>query len=230
MITIQDILNGQDKRKEFWPTRYHDNPLSLAYRNLKNVMNGYSLLILNYSMFTSIFEGRKFEDSKNITINYRNKHILKSLNNKSYIYLTPTKLCIWQCSMASFLSRNDNEYVAILKWEGLVGYSILILGFETRSYGFLDPEYEEFGNHCGLMEVLSDGTIILFERTVPWDKVKVCRANTTSIRNLFFTEHEIKLIGLTIDNIMNNPAAKANEIYKCRIGEHIFNNEDTIPF
>lgn len=214
MITVEDVLVGQDERKEFWPPKYSDNPLSVTYRKLRDALYGYPSRL---HCIKSHHNGREHQYSKNMVIGYQASRILKTLNNKDYIYLTPTQLRIPQLSHHA--DGKHAEYVAILKWPGVIGYSMLILSFNKRSYGFSDPEYEEFGGYCCLMEVLHDGTTILFDRTMPWDKVKNCRVNTTAIRNLFFTENEIRVIGLKIDGIVNSPASEPNEIYKCYIDE-----------
>lgn len=229
MITVEDILAEKDEKKESWPAKYSPNPLVVTYKELLNVLNDYSWLELNYCR--SKEESEKLQLSKKMSIKYQSRRVLKALNNKNYIYLTPTRLHIPQSCMPA--RRNDDEYVAILKWEGRIGYCILILGFGKSYFGDLNPgetEYEKYDGYCGLMEVLSDGTTILFERTVSWDKVKACKANTTSIRNLFFTEDEIRLIGLKIDNIMNNPKSKPNKAYKCSIAEYVFYDKDKYIF
>lgn len=238
MITVGDVLAGKDERKEFWPAKYSENPLAVTYKKLLKVLNDYSLIKLNYCR--SRAESQKLVHSKNMSIQYQTKNVLKSLNNKDYIYLTPTIISVPQYVLVR--DRNSSEYVAILKWEGRIGYCVLILGFGQISYGFSNPEYEyyedyeeykeyeEYGRYCSLMEVLSDGTTVLFERTVSWNRVKECKANTTSIRNLFFSENEIRLIGLKINEIMNNVESKPNQTYKCSIEEDIFNDKDGLPF
>lgn len=223
MITVEDVLSKDVKSKWRWPLKGSKSGLVDVYKTLRLTLGNGSLGMspLHSGRTHPSYHFRKASDrpefSRDLAIIYNNEAILKALNNKQYIYLTPLRLF-----MESPLFSHDRfEYIAVLKREGRIGYCILILGFDALDHGFYSSGYEEYGGYFGLMEVLSDGTTILFDRTLPWDKVKTCRANTTSIRNLFFNEQEIASIGSIIDDTRNSQGYDKNKVYTYRIGEKV---------
>lgn len=221
MITIEDVLSQYVESKWAWPFKGSKSALVDVYKKLRLTLDDGQLGMSPVHSGHSHYYRDSVESSNDMAIMCQNKGILKALNNKQYIYLTPTKLFM----ESPYLSADRFEYVAILKREGRIGYCVLILGFKSRDYGFFSPEYEEYGGYFGLMEILSDGTTILFSRALMWDKVKTCRANTTSIRNLFFNEEEMKSIGSIVDYAVNNQGSDKNEIYTYRIGEDLSQDE-----
>lgn len=225
MLTLEDVLSKYVESKWAWPFKGSKSGLVDVYKKLRLTLDDGKLGMSPIHSGRSHYSANA-ESSKNMVIMCRNNSILKALNNKQYIYLTPTKMFM----ESPYLSTDRFEYVAILKREGRVGYCVLILGFKSIDYGFFSPDYEEYGGYFGLMEVLSDGTTILFGRSLPWSKVKECRANTTAIRNLFFDKDEVKSIGLIVDDALSSQHSDKNKIYTYQIGEVLCLNESDMPF
>ena len=211
MLIIEDVLlKVIDKSIGGWSFK-QETPLAITYRELRRTL-GNGNLYMSPSHSGGCSYGRKNRSSKNMVVMCKNERILKELNHSKYIYLSPVTIFM----ETPLLDRSKYEYVAILKKAGCMEYSVLILGFESLSYDFESPGYELYGGECGLMEILSDGTSVLFERTVSWEELKECKVNTTSIRDLFFNKEEVKLIASVVEDAANNHSLNKNEIYTYR--------------
>lgn len=210
MLVIEDVLSEViDKSKGGWSSK-RATALAVSYKELRRTLgNGDLHMSPNHSGGSL---SRAKWSSKDMVIMCKNERVLKELNHSKYIYLTPVSMLMETPTWA----QSRYEYVAILKKAGRIGYSVLILGFESLSYDFDSPGYELYGGPCGLMEILSDGTLVLFERTVSWEELKGCKVNTTSIRDLFFNRDEIKLIDSVVDEVVNNHSLNKNGIYTYR--------------
>lgn len=222
MITVDNLLSEQVARQGYWPIKNEHSPLACSYRKMRTaIYNGDLKWQSNHSRTRPSAYG-----CNAMAIMCRNTSVLKELTkNDKYIYLTPTKLFIQQI----FTSPYVYAYVAILKWEGRIGYTVLILDLGAMDYAFSAPGYREYAGNFGLMEVLPDGTIVFFNRTLPWRTVMQSRANTTSIREMFFNEEEIRSIGSIIDHVTSSQCIDKDEIYTHRIGDVSYKMNDT-PF
>lgn len=216
MISVEDALPDNVKYKLFWDLKRDKNPLVTVYKELRSTLFK-GELNFNSSHFTRLRFPYSITSAKGITISCGHEDVLKALSSRQHIYLTPARLFMRD----RHLSCTEYEYVAILKKEGRIGYCILILGFTRADYSFGASEHEEYGRHFGLMEVFSDGTIVLFERCLPWNTVKSCRANTTSIRDLFFNPDERSSIQSIVNHAIKNKCSDNNEIYSYSIGEDL---------
>lgn len=227
MLAIEDVLSKVVREKWAWPSKNNRSPLLSTYKSLRLVLGEGDLgMSAVHSGRSNYRNSVNVEASNGMVIMFQNVDLLKELNNKKYIYLTPEKLF-----MESTLGLRDSyEYIAILKREGRIGYCVLILGFESMSYDFDAPDHEIYGGNCCLMEILSDGTTILFERTVSWEKLKECKVNTTSIMNLFFSEKQVKLIASIVDDLINDESIDKDEVYNYRHEDHELEIFDPYPY
>lgn len=225
MITIEDVLPENVKYKLGWPLRDRNSPLVNVYKKLRLALFNGDLGFSNSShfqrsLFSRDFRGfstERIQSSNGMVVSCQNEGVLRSLSNKKYIYLTAERLFMQR----PYSCADEYEYVAILKKEGRIGYCVLILGFNSADYSFGGSEHEEYGSYFNLIEVFSDGTTILFDRCLPWHKVKSCRANTTSIRNLFFNPEEQNSIQSILQHVVSNQNSDKNEIYSYYIGEDL---------
>ena len=216
MISVEDALPDNVKYKLGWPLKSDKSPLVAVYKNLRATLFK-GELTLNSSHFGRLRFPYSVESTKGMVISCGNESVLKALSSKQHIYLTPARFFMRDL----YSCPTEYEYVAILKKEGRIGYCVLIIGFDRADYSFRGSHYEEYGRHFGLMEVFSDGTTVLFERCLPWDIIKSCRANTTSIRDLFFNPDERSSIQAIVDHAIRNQCSDNNEIYSYSIGEDL---------
>lgn len=208
MITVKDVLLEFDGGV-LWPIKKRDSALTTTYKKLRLMLDRGENYFEGIFRIATVREGR-IENSRDMAIMYQNKEILKDLIHKKHIYLTPTKLDV---SRQGYRSPDNYWYVAILKKEGRVGYLVLIFDFERERCPISARSKKVYGGNFSLMEILADGTTILFNKTVSFEEVKNCKVNTTSLMNLFFNEEEIRLVGSVVDSIMSNQESTIGEAY-----------------
>lgn len=207
MLTVEDILLEFDGGL-LWPIKKYDSALATTYMKLRMMLdNGENYIDGIFSPWR-VMEERAM-NSNDMAILYQNEDLLQELSNRKYIYLTPTKFVIRKV----FTSPEKYGYVAILKKEGRIGYLVLILDTKVEKCSLTSHRKEVYGSSFNVMEILSDGTTILFNKTVSWEYVRTCRVNTTSIMNLFFNKEEIKLVGSVVDSILSNQESNKGEAY-----------------